>query len=96
MKTADKMELLFDGNRGIYIPQLFAKQCNPENSYWVWNHQEHKDDLSNPENEFYWETWQTVMDEAYYLNPDNGKKYVLCEDEGNLWAVLEGYVVEEW
>lgn len=80
--------LLFDSSRGIYIPQAFCKSCNPDNSYWVWDYETFGDILLNPENPEYWVAWETVLDSAYYYNPETCEKYHLNQDEnGDLWAV---------
>ena len=85
--------LLFGGAYGVYIPQMFAEQCHPEGTYWRWNYQRDREDLRNPENENYWEAWEDVLNEAYYIDPANGIKYVLHQDD-DLWAIQDGYSYE--
>lgn len=84
----NNVELLIDGNRGIYVPQEFAKRFNPSNSHWEWD-ESIKEDLSNPDNENYWEAWSDLIESAYYLN--EGVKYTLFEYEGDLFAIKEGH-----
>ena len=75
--------LLLDGNRGIYIPKIFA-ECFP-----LLLSDEQKADLSNPDNEFYWETWEDVIDNIKI--PFQDKMYYLYQS-GDLWAVPD----ENW
>lgn len=90
MKT-EKQILLFDGHRGVYIPQNFAEECTTN---W---HNVSDDDrktlLNGPDDEWYWEAWNTVLDNAYYQEP-NGPKYNLYQDD-DCWAILEGYYINE-
>lgn len=49
---------------------------------------EQKSDLSNPENEFYWETWGAVLDNVTIIIEN--KNYSLYQDD-DLWAIpIEG------
>lgn len=84
------MELLFSGHHGIYIPQAFAEQFNPENSYWVYDLEDAAILREGPDHEFYWETWQDVLDNAYWQENAEGPKYHLRQDD-DLWAILEGW-----
>ena len=86
--------LLIDSHNGIYIPNLFCKQCNPENTFWNWNYENSSEILLNPEHELYWEVWEEVLDSAYYIDPDNNIKYTLYNNE-DLWAIPEGYEIPE-
>lgn len=81
-------ELLLDENRGIYIPQVFAKECH----FWECFDDEQKDILlSGPENELYWDVWTEVLDNAFLIH--NGKKWTLYQD-GDLWAIPEEITAE--
>ena len=79
------MKLLVDNHYGIYIPQAFVEHYDME----AW----HVDDAdaeilkAGPEHEYYLETWERVMDNAYYLDDDN--EYRLVNGEcGDLFAEL--------
>lgn len=72
-------ELLLDGNRGIYIPKDFydrfdfAKFGLKKEDY---------EDLSSPDNEFYWEAWDDLLSDA--ATPEG---HYLEQEEGDLWLV---------
>lgn len=77
--------LLIDGNRGVYIPQLFAQSY----SHYVTNKQdlsEYLNDLKNgPDDPFYWDAWETIMRDAILVD-DKGRERTLYQD-GDLWAI---------
>jgi hypothetical protein len=80
--------LLLESNRGIYIPQTFARDFDiplPENIA--------RDLLEGPENEWYWQSWAWVLDNVTYV--EKGTRYGLYQD-GDLWAIPEGFDTEEW
>lgn len=56
------IHLLLSDSHGIYIPKKFAEFEN-----WEGITQEQKEILNNPENEFYWETWEEVLITVYYV-----------------------------
>jgi len=75
--------LLFDGNRGRYIPQHFATTIDRSYVEGVlaadWATLE-----AGPDGEDYWETWDEVLIDATLTF--QGKRYCLWQD-GDLWAV---------
>ena len=76
--------LLFDSNRGIYIPQNFAQEMNREMITGVTAEQwEILED--GPDHEWYWETWSEVESDAILNHPDHGKMYL--KQDGDLWAI---------
>lgn len=78
--------LLFSDHTGIYIPQAFAAAYPNAVSDSA------RKDLDNPDNEFYWETWATVLDTA--VLEIEGVKYHLHQD-GDLWAIRDGFVIND-
>jgi hypothetical protein len=95
MKTLEPI-LLIDENQGVYIPKVFCEQCNPDNSFWVWDYENDGEILLNPEHELYWEVWDEILNNAFYHNPDENIKYTLYHN-GDLWLIPEGYeIVEEF
>jgi len=86
----NKLELLLDGNRGIYIPQIFMEAygsyvktfCEQEGR----NFEQLEKDLSSPDNEQYWDTWTdlTCYWDFYMIN-ENGDKFAI-EQHDDLWA----------
>lgn len=80
--------LLLTDALGIYIPKRFAE--NYETELYDRNGEpidlkEYLDDLTNPDNEHYWESWEYVLDHAC-IKDTQGKVYFLHQD-GDLWAV---------
>jgi hypothetical protein len=98
-----RMQLLLDSNRGIYIPRDWAEEIYPlsptkppEGAFWGWLGILASDVavlLAGPDHEDYWETWDDVLDNAVYVNP-NGSRWVLFQD-GDLWAVMEGTEIDD-
>ena len=87
------INLLLSDVRGIYIPQKFY--CVFNLSDWNINSDtvEGIDDLSSPENEFYWDTWEIVLNSAFFIDKD-GHKWVLYQD-GELWAICYELMTDE-
>jgi hypothetical protein len=73
--------LLIDGANGIYIPKYFAKSFAADCAAMT---QEMCRDLSAPDNDSYWETWETVLD-SVTINL-YGQNYALYQDQ-DLWGV---------
>lgn len=88
LETAD-CELYADSARGVYIPQFFAESvkrgCVTGVSAEEWKTLESGPDA---ENEWYWEAWESVLNNAKIEHPD-GRKGYLWQD-GDLWVVWEG------
>jgi hypothetical protein len=75
-------ELLLDSHHGIYIPQLFSEMTISEDVV----SEEQKNILKEgPDNEYYWDVWTEVLDNAEIVH-DN-KVWRLEQEEGDLWAV---------
>ena len=86
------MVLLLSDSRGIYIPKDFTNGF--EN--WQGLSDDDREILANPENELYWDVWQEVLDNAFFVAKDEPNllegKWTLYQD-GDLWAVHESH---EW
>jgi hypothetical protein len=84
------MDLLLDGNRGIYIPKQFIDTYGvPE---WQGITEEQRQILSNTEHEDYWEVWEKILQDASIVQ--DGVKYTLYQD-GDLWLVAENETIPE-
>lgn len=95
MKTIpDNLILLLSGARGIYIPRDFAQEFDFGEDGWQGVSAEDRDTLSDPENEWYWDTWHTVLNNAHYTDKASGKVYNLYQD-GDLWAVCYDSMSDE-
>lgn len=89
---ATSYDLLISDRHGIYIPQLFAK--NYDESKWRnIDPEDIKILQEGPENEWYWETWDSVMDSAEYVDEDNNV-YKLHQD-GDVWVYCHELMTEE-
>lgn len=89
----DRVLLLSDA-RGIYIPRDFAEGFNHEK--WGLTSEEDKKNLEflkDPDNEWYWEAWDAVMERANSTDPKTGFEYTL-EQDGDLWAVAYEHLKE--
>jgi len=86
------VELLFLDNRGVYIPQNFAEELRTD-----WLHNVEQEDLDilaqGPDYEWYWETWDRVLNNAYYED-DNGNIWRFWQD-GDVWMYCEELMTEE-
>jgi hypothetical protein len=92
MNTKHEPILIIDGHHGIYIPSLFYEKCNPKISGWIWDYENSKE-LSNPDNENYWEVWEDILDSAYTIYKN--KRYYLYQSD-DLWAIPEGFNTENF
>lgn len=82
-------ELLLSDSWGIYIPQMFAtrhltdavcQRCGIDPADAAI--------LSDPDNELYWEAWDTVLD-SYWEETKEGR-WTLWQD-GDLWLAPPGF-----
>lgn len=76
--------------RGVYIPRDFVTdEYNDvaESHCAAWGIKSDDTEIlaAGPEHEFYWETWDDVLDYAEFTD-ENGDKYQLYQ-EGNLWGI---------
>jgi hypothetical protein len=75
----DALILLVDSHHGVFIPQIFAEQFADLLT------QEQAKDLSSPENEFYFEAWEDVLNNVQVQDKE-GKKYNIFQNE-DVWAI---------
>lgn len=87
------MMLLLDSARGVYIPRYF-NDCFSMKS---WNIEDNDSDLAilreGPENEWYWEAWDSILTRAVYID-GNGHRWYLYQD-GDLWAYCRELMTDE-
>jgi len=83
--------LFCDSASGRYIPQRFAAEIMPQYLHGVT--QDQLDELADPDSEWYWDTWHTVLDNARVIGV-NGENYTLHQD-GDLWLVDFDRMTEE-
>lgn len=78
-------KLYLDGNRGVYIPQNFCEmtdlQCVEGVTQEDWD-----TCLLGPDEEWYWEAWMNIEDNAVLTEPDTRQVFTLYQD-GDLWLI---------
>jgi len=84
------VSLLLDSARGIYIPQNFVEAFNAVD--WHVSMDDRGILANGPETEFYWEAWETVLNNAYYEK--DGRRWTLHQD-GDLWALCPDLMTDE-
>ena len=75
--------LLLASNRGTYIPQHFAEGFDM--AAWRVSEDDAAILRAGHDADGYWETWDHVLDTAYFL-ADDGRRFTLWQD-GDLWSV---------
>ena len=75
-----QVEILLNDSHGQYIPQKFYTQFDLKK----WHIEGDFSQLNNPDNEFYWDDWNIILNNAYCES--NGKKWHLYQD-GDLFAI---------
>ena len=83
MEKMKAVNLLFTDARGIFIPRDFVLTFHLEKftgiSEWAENQ------CKNEENANYWDAWDSILNNAEYVDID-GNKYSLYQD-GDLWLI---------
>ena len=77
--NSDNLQLIIDSHHGIYQGKIFAEL------FTVYLTEEQKSDLSNPDNEFYWETFAEVIDNIK-IKDDKGIQHSFIQIDGDLFA----------
>lgn len=83
--------LLIDGSRGVYIPQVFAMNFDPDE--WQLTDENSRENLDvlkyGPEHENYWDAWDDILTAATHVTQEGAlvKIWTLLQDDGDLFAV---------
>ena len=94
MRKLLAVEILLSDARGQYIPRDFTTTYNL--TQWGYAAQqaiEISNDLSNPENEYYWDAWETILNNAKHTTPE-GNAYRLHHD-GDLFAICDELMTDD-
>ena len=84
------ISLLLSDSRGVYIPRDFVNNFDLDN----WHVKEdYQDVLSSSDNEYYWDMWGQVLNNAYYID-EQGNRWLLHQD-GDLWAICYELLTDE-
>ena len=88
MKLQDAdLELLVDSAHGIYIPKVYWERYKEYYEFLPYDKQlEFSQDLSNPENEWYNDSWCELIDN-YTITNDNGVEFVIMQLDGDVCAI---------
>ena len=97
-KIPDAVTLILSDARGVYIPRDFVTDNYNEVavdhcSAWGIKEEDVAILASGPDHEFYWETWDDVLDYAHYVD-EEGNKYFLSQG-GDLWALCYDRMTDE-
>ena len=81
------VELLLSDNRGVYIPQDFARNYDVT----LWGFDEDDEDIATlregPDAEWYWDAWNNVLARAEHTD-STGNLWLLSQDD-DLFAYCE-------
>lgn len=83
------VELLLSDSRGVYIPRDFATECPG----WKMTYADRKILEAGPDDEDYWDTWNSVTQYASYIDK-NGNTWYLWQD-GDLFAFCHELMTDE-
>lgn len=78
----DPVMLFCDSASGRYIPQRFAAEIMPQFLCGV--SQDELNELADPDSEYYWDTWDRVLNNARVVI--DGQTFILHHD-GDLWLL---------
>ena len=94
MSKPDPILLITDA-MGVYIPRNFATYFGDKRSEHVANikDEDWKVLEAGPYHEWYWESWQTVCDDAV-VTDTKGNKYMVYQD-GDCWLIPRGMEFNE-
>ena len=89
--TMQEPNLVLLDSHGVYIPQIY---CEDADEHWAncvgVDYKDVQICQAGPEHEWYWEAWQSILDNASIVS--DGVTWRLHQD-GDLWEVPDGY---EW
>lgn len=87
----ENVNLLLSDARGVFIPRDFVEGFD----LTKWEGIKHDDAeiCKNPDHDWYWEAWETILSNAQYVHTD-GRVFHLYQD-GDLWALCYDSMSEE-
>jgi hypothetical protein len=88
-------QLLLSDSHGRFIPQLYCSDISEDNCEdFSISWEDVKLCQSGPDEELYWEAWQSILDSAEY--EEGGEMWRLLQN-GDLWAIkADCEIPEEW
>lgn len=87
------VQLLMGDSAGVFLPRQFAHAFDA--AFWgiAQNDSDWMTVMNGPDEEWYWDAWQSVLDRAFHIDP-NGNKWYLWQD-GDLFAYCEDKMTDE-
>jgi hypothetical protein len=82
--VTDNIKCILDSNRGVYIPQNFVDDFDLSKFDGI-ESEDVKTCKLGPEAEWYWDSWESILNNAKYTD-DDGIKWTLHHD-GDLFLV---------
>lgn len=86
------IEILVSSNHGVFIPQIFINDFNLSKFNIVLSDYDKKV-LQDASHEWYWEIWQTIENNALYIDSDKNE-YTLMLD-GDLFMICYELMTDE-
>ncbi len=88
MNTTFEPIFFVNSANGIYIPQIVAKRIAVMDNVYFDQQDVDLSELSDVENEFYWEEWMNLLESAEMTY--EGQTYLLFQSEdGDVWWIHE-------
>jgi hypothetical protein len=95
MKKDPAVVLLFDSNHGTYIPKNFVDdETLRENFGLTEQNKDHWGSCLDMENEFYWDSWNWILDNAKHES-ELGNYFITQTEHGDVWALDESRMTRE-
>jgi hypothetical protein len=94
MTTTLSPRLVVSDANGVYIPQIYVEGMTEADAEQL--NVRYEDVVTcqeGPDNEWYWEAWQNILDKAEFTD-EQGVSWYLHQD-GDLWECPDGYVWDQ-
>ena len=90
LSPTSTIEILLSDSRGIYIPRDFYNDCNLP--AWGLDREKYTT-LESPDNDWYWEAWEDLINAAKWTDPNTGHTWGLFQD-GDLFMYRDDHEFE--
>jgi hypothetical protein len=87
------VDIVLSDRHGVYIPQMFAQILDDSESWEGYDPEDVKILLQGPNVDGYWETWQNILDNAYYF--DLKSNYWQLHQDGDLFVYCQELMTQE-
>jgi len=86
-------DIILSDRHGVYIPQMFAQILDVSESWEDYDPKDVEILLRGPSVDGYWETWQNILDNAYYFDL-KGNYWQLYQD-GDLFVYCRELMTQQ-